>query len=81
MVEQAQRIILNIKQMEASLDGPKASDRDDSTRDLSVSYPLTRCLQNLNQKHTTIAKMHKERFEQVKSAYRRHLTIAMSSAC
>lgn len=71
MVEEAQRIILNIKQMEASLEGTKPDDCDD--RDLSVSYPLTRCLQSLKQKHSTIAKMHKERFEQVKSMSRERI--------
>lgn len=67
MVEEAQRIILTIKQMEASLEGTNADDRDHDDRDLTVSYPLTRCLQSLKQKHSTIAKMHRERFEQVKS--------------
>ena len=70
MVEEAHRIIKNIKQMETSLDDSKARhelDFDDQA--LKVTYPLTRCLQVLKEKHNSIAKIHRERFEQVKSGY------------
>ena len=71
MTEEARRMILTIKQMEASLDGTKADgSRNDGDPELSISYPLTRCLQSLKQKQSTIAKIHKERFEQVRSRYR-----------
>ena len=68
MTDEANRIIKHIKQMEASLDDAKNSDtyaaEDDSLR---VSYPLMKCLQNLKQKHASIGKLHKERYEQVRS--------------
>lgn len=38
-------------------------------QDLKVSVPLTRCLQTLKEKHNTIAKVHRERFEQVQSKF------------
>ncbi|KAI0145740.1 microtubule associated protein-domain-containing protein [Hypoxylon sp. NC0597] len=67
MVEEAQRIITTIRQMEASLDGGRSqhgySAEDD---DLRVTYPLTRCLTVLREKHMQISKLHRERFEQVK---------------
>lgn len=70
MVEEAHRIIKNIKQMEVSLDDTKARhELDFKDQALKVAYPLTRCLQVLKEKHTSIAKIHRERFEQVKSAY------------
>ncbi len=68
MTEEAHRIIKNIKQMESSLDDAKARpDFDFGDQGLKVTYPLVRCLQVLKEKHNTIAKLHRERFEQVKS--------------
>lgn len=69
MVDEAQRIITTIRQMEASLDDTK-SRRDHQSNDdeLQVTYPLTRCLQVLKEKHIQISRLHRERFEQVKSA-------------
>lgn len=70
MTEEAHRIIKNIKQMEASLDDTKAKDEFElEDEELKVTYPLIRCLQILKEKHNTIAKLHRERFEQVKSGY------------
>lgn len=72
MVEEAHRIIKNIKQMEASLDDTKARhELDFEDQALKVTYPLSRCLQVLKEKHNSIAKIHRERFEQVKSGYLR----------
>ncbi|GAB1320354.1 Microtubule bundling protein [Madurella fahalii] len=68
IVEEAQRMITTIRQMEASLDDnknrrdyPAAADDD-----LKITYPLTRCLQVLKEKHIQINRLHRERFEQVK---------------
>lgn len=67
MVDEAKKIITIIHQMEASLDDQnrRRSNEDD---ELTITYPLTRCLQKLKEKHTIISRIHKERFEQVKSA-------------
>ncbi len=68
MTEEANHIIKTIKQMEASLDDHKTeNDYDLEDEELKVSFPLTRCLQTLKEKHNTISKIHRERFEQVKS--------------
>lgn len=70
LVDEAQRIITTIRQMEASLDGCRPgsqhgySSEDD---DLRLTYPLTRCVMTLKEKHRQISKLHRERFEQVKS--------------
>ncbi|KAL2258983.1 hypothetical protein VTK26DRAFT_7501 [Humicola hyalothermophila] len=68
MIEEAQHIITTIRQMEASLDDskPRRDYRSDEDDDLKVTYPLTRCLQVLKEKHTKISRLHRERFEQVK---------------
>ncbi|KAI1106243.1 microtubule associated protein-domain-containing protein [Jackrogersella minutella] len=67
LVDEAQRIITTIRQMETSLDGSRSQhsycDDDD---DLRVTYPLTRCLAVLKEKHMQISKLHRERFEQVR---------------
>jgi Ase1/PRC1/MAP65 family protein len=67
MVDEAQRMITAIRQMEASLDDsrPRRDYQDD--KDFKVSFPLMRCLQVLKEKHIQISRLHKERFEQVKS--------------
>ena len=65
LVDEAQRIITTIRQMEASIDDPKA--RRHSDEELRVTYPLTRCIQALKEKHAQVSRLHKERFEQVKS--------------
>lgn len=62
-------MITTIKQMEASIDDNK--NRHDyqavADEDLKITYPLTRCLQVLKEKHIQISRLHRERFEQVKS--------------
>lgn len=54
--------------MEASLDDAKSNGlyatKDDS---LKVSYPLVECLETLKAKHKTISRLHRERYEEVKS--------------
>lgn len=35
--------------------------------DLKITIPLTRCLQGLKEKHNSVAKVHRERLEHVKS--------------
>jgi protein regulator of cytokinesis 1 len=68
MTEEAQRIVSTIKQMEACLDDTKGRhEYHVEDEDLRISYPLTRCLQVLKEKQLHISKIHKERFEQIKS--------------
>jgi protein regulator of cytokinesis 1 len=68
IIEEAKRIITTIRQMEASLDDEKAHrEHEPEDEDLKITYPLLRCLQILKEKHQQISKLHKERFEQVKS--------------
>ncbi|KAI5867940.1 microtubule associated protein-domain-containing protein [Durotheca rogersii] len=66
LVEEAERLISLIRQMEASLDGSKRHSYHTEDDDLQVTFPLTRCLAGLKEKHTQVSKLHRERFEQVK---------------
>ncbi|OTB00122.1 hypothetical protein M426DRAFT_15772 [Hypoxylon sp. CI-4A] len=67
MVEEAQQIITLIRQMEASLEGSRSKHSYSGEEDeLQVTYPLTKCLTVLREKHKHISKLHRERFEQVK---------------
>jgi hypothetical protein len=70
MTDEAQRIIKTIKQMDASLDDVKTANYEHGDEELRVSFPLVKCLQSLKGKLAVISKIHKERFEQVKSTYR-----------
>lgn len=68
MMEEAQRIITAIRQMEASLDDSKPRREYSAEEDeVKVTFPLSRCLQMLKDKHTQIGRLHRERYEQVKS--------------
>ncbi|KAK2736999.1 microtubule associated protein [Colletotrichum kahawae] len=62
MIEEAGRMINNIRQMEASISGRRDRDGDD----IKITYPLVRCLKSLKEKHVQISRLHKERFAQVK---------------
>lgn len=69
MIQEAQNMITTIRQMEASIEDPKprgsyrSSHNDDG---LEISYPLTRCLQALKEKHAQVSRVHRERFEQIR---------------
>lgn len=68
LTEEAHRTIKIIKEMEASLEDQVPNDAYKlQEEELKVTIPLTECLQGLKEKHNTIAKIHRERFEQVKS--------------
>ncbi|KAK6071621.1 microtubule associated protein [Seiridium cupressi] len=75
LVEEANRIITVIRQMEHSLDDTKSQRNYHSNNDeLKITFPLTRCLASLKEKHQQISRLHRERFEQVKK-----LVIALES--
>ncbi|KAK8026664.1 hypothetical protein PG991_003720 [Apiospora marii] len=67
MLDDANRIITVIRQMEASLDQSSTrrncSDGDDELR---ITFPLSRCLKKLKEKQVQVGRLHRERFEQVK---------------
>ena len=69
MIEEAQKIITVIRQMECSLDDskPRRDYQSEEDDELKITYPLTRCLQFLKERHIQISRLHRERFEQVKS--------------
>jgi Ase1/PRC1/MAP65 family protein len=67
LVDEAKKIITTIRQMEASLDDSARRSRHLDDEDLQITYPLARCLQGLREKQIQISRLHKERYEQVKS--------------
>lgn len=75
MIDEAKRMIIAIRQMEASLDGTELR-RSHSIEDkeLKITYPLTRCLQTIKEKHIQVSRLHRERYEQVKSTSRTSAT-------
>jgi Ase1/PRC1/MAP65 family protein len=66
MTDEANNIIKTIKQMEASLDDDKDRGYDLGTSGLRVTFPLNECLRDLKEKYNTVARLHRDRFEQVK---------------
>lgn len=69
MTEEAERLIRTIRQMEASLSDDKPNPNYDIDDGLEVTFPLTRCLKELKEKYATVSKLHRERFEQVRSMH------------
>ena len=68
LTEEAHGIIKTIKQMEASLEDQKPNGTYElEDQKLKVTVPLARCVASLKEKYNTIARLHAERFEQVKS--------------
>ena len=65
LAEKAETLITTIKQMQVSLDGKNANQSFD--HQLKVSYPLKPCLKLLSEKHAAVSKVHRERYEHVKS--------------
>ncbi len=68
MTEEAHKLISAIQQMEESLVDEKANGQYSlDNDDLQVTYPLNRCLAFLREQHSAVSKLHRQRFEQVKS--------------
>lgn len=69
MMDEAKKMMTAIRQVEASLGDSKPLRRSydaDDDEELGITYPLTRCLQVLKEKHAHISRLHRERYEQVK---------------
>ncbi|KAJ6164924.1 hypothetical protein N7470_003596 [Penicillium chermesinum] len=67
LTEEAQKLIVTIQQMEASLSDERANGQYELNRDdLRITYPLNRCIAFLREKSAAMSKLHRERFEQVK---------------
>lgn len=70
MTIEAQRLITQIQQMESSLTDEMANGQFELNRDdLQITYPLNRCIAFLREKNDAMSKLHRERFEQVKSEF------------
>jgi protein regulator of cytokinesis 1 len=68
MVQEAERLITAIQQMESSLSDERANGQYELNRDdLRVTYPLNKCIMFLREKNEAMSKLHRERFEQVRS--------------
>ncbi|CCC05877.1 hypothetical protein SMACR_00093 [Sordaria macrospora] len=66
MIEEAQRIITTIRQMEVAMDDTKKARRSLEDDGLKVTYPLIQCIQGLQEKHSQVARAHRERYEEIK---------------
>lgn len=69
LTDEARRLIKSIRQMEAALVDDKPNrDSDYQDADLAITLPLRDCITELREKQNTVAKIHRERYEQIKSA-------------
>ena len=65
--------------MEMSLSDERANGKYELNRDeLRVTYPLNRCIAFLREKSDAMGRLHRERFEQVKSKSLREKFLAES---
>jgi protein regulator of cytokinesis 1 len=69
LTDEARRLIKSIRQMEAALvDDKPHRDSDHQDSDLNITLPLRDCITSLREKQNTVSKIHRERYEQIKSA-------------
>lgn len=61
--------------METALDDIEPHE-DAIETDLNVTYPLLPCIQSLKNKHHQLTKIHRERYDQVKSALHPPISLA-----
>ncbi|CAD0090361.1 unnamed protein product [Aureobasidium vineae] len=76
LTDEARRLIKSIRQMEAALvDDKPHRDSDCQDEDLSITLPLRDCITSLKDKHNTVSRIHRERYEQIKTleSYASHL--------
>ncbi|KAI4723440.1 hypothetical protein E4T48_00303 [Aureobasidium sp. EXF-10727] len=67
LTDEARRLITSIRQMEAALVDDKPHRDSDSQDDhLSITLPLRDCITSLKDKHNTVSRIHRERYEQIK---------------
>ncbi|KAK3401262.1 microtubule associated protein-domain-containing protein [Sordaria brevicollis] len=66
MIEEAQRIITTIRQMEVAMDDTKKARLSLQDDGLKVTYPLIQCIEGLQEKHNQVARAHRERYEEIK---------------
>jgi len=66
LTEEAQRLIKTVHQMEKALDDSRPDEYENDPNGLRVTFPLLECIQALKEKHHTISKLHRERYEQVR---------------
>lgn len=82
MTQEAQRLITTIQQMEASLGDERANGQYELNRDdLRITYPLNRCIAFLREKNEAMTKLHRERFEQVKSESNNMRRLSIFQSC
>ncbi|PHH69741.1 hypothetical protein CDD82_7542 [Ophiocordyceps australis] len=65
LVDEANKMITTIRQMDASLGDARPSQRPFLDDDFKVTFPLTRCLELLDERLAQVSRLHGERAEQV----------------
>lgn len=82
MTQEAESLITAIQQMESSLSDERANGQYELNRDdLRVTFPLNRCIAFLREKNDAMSKLHRERFEQVRSESCLHALLEMLLTC
>ncbi|KAI5294760.1 hypothetical protein KEM52_003261 [Ascosphaera acerosa] len=67
LIDKANGLIQTINHMQASLDDPELTRHINSgNQELEITYPLTRCIDDLQQRLAAVSELHQQRFEEVK---------------
>ncbi|KAI5197258.1 hypothetical protein E4T39_07398 [Aureobasidium subglaciale] len=67
LTEEARRLVKSIRQMEAALvDDKPQRNSDYQDPELEITLPLRECIASLKDKHATVSRIHRERYEQIK---------------
>lgn len=69
MIDEAKKIVIEIRQMEASLDNSRPRRKNSNGESIKITYPLTECLETLKEKHGQVQRLRQERVDHVQSEF------------
>lgn len=67
MIDECKKVVIEIRQMEASLDDSRPRRKNSNGESIKITYPLMECLETLKKKHSQVQRLRQERVDHVQS--------------
>lgn len=67
MIDECKKVVIEIRQMEASLDDSRPRRKNSNGESIKITYPLMECLETLKEKHSQVQRLRQERVDHVQS--------------
>ncbi|KAK0760918.1 hypothetical protein N5P37_005858 [Trichoderma harzianum] len=65
MIDECKKVVIEIRQMEASLDDSRPRRKNSNGESIKITYPLMECLETLKEKHSKVQRLRQERVDHV----------------